>query len=56
MCCWHGPRWVLPTFVMSITAATDIFKMVYLMEKVFLIRALLVIFTGLFKLAVGVVA
>lgn len=45
---------MLPPLVMSIISATDIFKMIYLMEKMFLIRALLVIFTGLFKLAVGV--
>jgi len=47
---------MLPAFVISIISATDIFKMIYLLEKMFLIRALLVIFTGLFKLAVGAVA
>lgn len=40
---------MLPALVMSIRSAADSFKMIYLMEKMVLIRALLVTFTGLFK-------
>lgn len=48
--------WMLQAFVMSVISAPGNFKTIYLMEEMFLIRVLLVIFTGLFKIAVVAVA